>query len=297
MGWRQVHLPGGGTGPGGPGIADAFVLRFSFPDANGEPVDALAVAMVFPDTIAGQDETVVIRFVLPDTVPLTSDLLTRLQIAIDDSIPAITDSASFNVRASFAEANNPITDGLGLLILGLGDSNTAPTDGRSAQVLWVAGATTAVSSGAQAWATPANAQGGVDGTLATATDNNALAAVNASLNLDPYPDPPATVRSLAIVRVRLLLYASGTSGTLGLPTRTAKYRLGTGAYTDLESWTAAHNDLTIPRAYDITAARAWTWADIDAINTQATFASALAATQNNFAIDAFLIEVTATLTL
>lgn len=126
MGWRQVHLPGGGTGPGGPGISDAFILRFAFPDANSTPTDALAVALVFPETVPGQGDSISIRFLIPDTVPVTNDTLASLRIAIADSIPSLVDAVS--LRLVIAESNAAPSDGLAVALRGLGDVNAVPAD-------------------------------------------------------------------------------------------------------------------------------------------------------------------------
>lgn len=98
MGWRQIYLPGGG-GTGGPGISDAFSIRFALPDTIGGQGDGTSFAFVFPETVAGQADAVQFRVVLPDTVPIQTDVLASLRLAINETIAGMTEGVSLRIVA------------------------------------------------------------------------------------------------------------------------------------------------------------------------------------------------------
>lgn len=273
------------------------LLRLAFAESIPMVVDDVSLRVAYAESSQAPTDNLRLNITgMGDSVAAPSDTLALLRVQFSDTNSAPSDAARFDITARYDDSSSAPTDDLRLTVRGLGDVNTAPTDAQSGRATWIHGATTAASGGAQAWGTPANAQGLADGALASIVDNNALAASSGLLNLDPYPDPPTNLGSWTIQSVRLLLYASGASGTLGLPSRVIRWRLGTGAYVDLETITASFDGLVTPRTYDITSARAWTWADINNLNTQLSFTSALAATGNTFNVDAFVVEVIATKT-
>lgn len=275
-------------------------LSINIDESNVSPVDAISLRISFPDSNTTPTDVSAIAFTLTDTNPAVNDVLTRLAITHQESNLAPTDNVSFLLQLLQNESNAAATDLLTQLsIAGLNDNNAAPTDSRSGLATWRQGATTAASTGSNAWTNPANAQGleGVAGN-ATSADTSAIATWTSALTLSAYPDPDATFSSWTITSVKIVEYAQYTAGTLpAAGSWVLEYRITAGgAFTALESLNASFNSLAAPKTFDVTNTKpgggAWTWADINAFNAQVRYNSALAET-SSAAVDAIVLEVVA----
>jgi hypothetical protein len=294
----MTRYTGGATvvGGSGPNPSDTFSLGIKMGDTNVVPSDAMSVAFAFPDTIAGQTDLLRLGLSLADTNPALSDLLLRLGFGLVDTNLAPSDVAAYAFGLTLAESNAAPTDLLRLAFT-LPDVNALPTDAATAVATWRQGATTAVGSGS-GWTNAANAQGLNNATLATSADTSALAAWTSALALDPYPDPDTSFSTWTIGTVKIYEYAKYTPGTLpAAGSWQLQYRLGTGTYSIAESINTVFDSKATPKVFDITATKpgggAWTWADVNNLNTNVVYNSALAET-SSAEVDAVLIEVVAT---
>lgn len=295
-GW--VAIPGTGGGGGGPNPTDDFFLKIIAGETIPGLTDATSMGFIFPESNPTLTDAVSLKLTSSETVPVLSDALTRLGITIGETVPAVSDAVTFLLNLALTESNAALTELLKLDLRGLGDSISAPSDAQSATATWRQGATTAASTGTNAWTSPANAQGLKDASNATSADASAIATWASALKLDPYPDPDSSFGSWTISTVKIYEYASYTPGTLpDAGSWKLQYRLSAGAYSTAESINTAFNSLTTPKVFDITAAKpgggAWTWADLNTLNTNVIYNSAPVET-SSAAVDAIEIEVVAT---
>jgi hypothetical protein len=285
-------------GGGGPNPADDFRLRINFSESNVSPTDGVGVAFTFPETIAATTDGMKLALTFPESNLAPSEVLNKLTIVSGESNAAPTDAATFGMQYTVGETNVAPTDGAKLNIAGFADSNAAPTDGQEATATWRQGATTAASTGTNAWATPANAQGLKNATLATSADTSAIAAWSSALTLDPYPDPDSSFSSWTISTVKLYEFAKYAPGTLpDAGSWVLEYRLGTGSYAIAESINTAFDSKTTAKVFDITNLKpgggAWTWADFNNFNARVRYISTLAET-SSAEVDSIELEVVAT---
>lgn len=148
-------------------------------------------------------------------------------------------------------------------------------------------------SGRTDWASISNAQGTNNGTVATIA-GNAVAARNGRLRCDFANFTNKS--SLTIDSVVLSFY--GQKGGVGVGKFDGGYRIE-GVTADIFLWsisgTTASNFMTSPRVHDLTSARSWTWADLDAFDAFFQWSSAVAETGTAEA-DAVILTVTASAT-
>ncbi|HUR18905.1 MAG TPA: hypothetical protein VMZ51_08230 [Acidimicrobiales bacterium] len=307
---------------------DAMSVAFAFPESNAAPTDALKLGLTFADTSpalsdnllrlaithaesnAALTEALALRIGFSESLAAAADdfrlnithaesnaALTDsfgLRINHADSNSAQTDAATFVLNATQADSNPAQTDAIPTLrINGLGDTNTAPTDGRSAVATWFQGATTAASTGASAWPNPTNAQGFKNGTLATFVDD-ALNTAVATLTLDPYPDPVADFSTWTITKVELVWSAKTVLSVLTNAVINFEWSINGSTWNSVLATSANFDYLTTPRTDDITAARSWTWTDINNIRTRVRYVSTVITETGTTDVDSVEVRVTAT---
>lgn len=213
-----------------------------------------------------------------------------------DTIFAITEEPQIDF-SGYGESNPELIDAFQTSIQATEDIAVLSEIGKS-EVTLNQGATTATSTGAQAWPNPANAQGKKDSTVATIADNSPVAAVNGTLILDPYPDPISDLSNYTVQSVKVRYFAQLAHGAVAGATLSLDWRVGTEPYVNLETigptGGSAFNSLTTPKIFDITGDRAWTWEDLNSFNIRVVFSSTPAGVNNNASIDAIELEIIAT---
>lgn len=138
--------------------------------------------------------------------------------------------------------------------------------------------------------TPANAQAKNNGTLCSCPSNS-LGARSGKLRLN-YPDP-VNKSELNITSVKLYFYISVTKPTLTAVTAIGGYNIGSGDVV-LQTWIATMNGLTNPVVFDLTSV-VTSWALIAAFNSYVT-AEHPAGLLGNVRVDAIELEVIASRT-
>jgi len=122
------------------------------------------------------------------------------------------------------------------------------------------------------WATITNAQGLVDGTLATFA-GNALGA--RAGRLDGVYAAPLDKTLLTITKVEMRFYVQTTNITLGNGQGLIGYRINNGADVQLAALTTLQNNLTTPLAYDLTSVVAGSWTTLGQLSAYITVSNPL----------------------
>lgn len=139
------------------------------------------------------------------------------------------------------------------------------------------------------WATITNAQGFVNGTLATFTGNS-LAARGG--RLDGTYAAPLDKTLLTITKVELRFYVQTTNITLGNGQGLIGYRINNGADVQLAALTTLINNLTTPLSYDLTSVVAGSWTTLGQLSAYITVSNP-AVNASGINLDAIILYVEA----
>lgn len=144
------------------------------------------------------------------------------------------------------------------------------------------------------WTNVTNAQGDVSGSPHATMTSNTLAARAGGVRLDYGAQFDKT--ALTITKVELRYYTSQAGTALSNGNLRHMYQIGAAAAVTLATHTGNVNFLTTPESFDITAAIAGSWANVDALDALVEAQYALAPATITASLDAVHLYIEASVT-